>query len=154
MRVYLDTRSLQRPLDSRTQIRIVLEAEAVLGVLALCEAGEIELVSSDALRFELSQAPSPARQEFGRQVLSLAKVFVPLSRSPEERARETNEAGIRPLDALHPASSEAAQADCFCTCDDRLLRKARVLQNIKVRVVSPLELIQEIEHGATGKTSG
>lgn len=154
MRVYLDTCSLQRPLDSRTQIRIALEAEAVLGVLALCEAGEIELVSSDALRFEVGQAPSPARQEFGRQVLALARVFVPLSRSLEERAREMNEAGIRPLDALHLASSEAAQADCFCTCDDRLLRKARVVQNIKVRVVSPLQLIQEIEHGGTGKTSG
>jgi hypothetical protein len=48
MRVYLDRYSPQRPLDSKTQVRIVLEAEAVLGILALCEAGSIELISSEA----------------------------------------------------------------------------------------------------------
>ena len=44
IRIYLDTCSIQRPLDSKTQIRIALEAEAVLGILALCEEGAVELV--------------------------------------------------------------------------------------------------------------
>ena len=34
MRIYLDTCSLQRPLDDRHQVRIALEAEAVLAILA------------------------------------------------------------------------------------------------------------------------
>lgn len=33
----LDTRSLQRPLDDRSQVRIRLEAEAVLSVIDLVE---------------------------------------------------------------------------------------------------------------------
>lgn len=37
MKVYLGTSCLQRPLDSRTQVRICLEAEAMVGVIALIE---------------------------------------------------------------------------------------------------------------------
>ncbi|MEK7249996.1 MAG: hypothetical protein AAB209_06175 [Bacteroidota bacterium] len=48
MKVYLDNCSLQRPLDSKTQTRIRLEAEAVLVIIALCDEGRIELISSDA----------------------------------------------------------------------------------------------------------
>ena len=40
MNVYLDTCSLQRPLDDQTQIRIRLEAEAVLAIIELLK--EIE----------------------------------------------------------------------------------------------------------------
>jgi predicted nucleic acid-binding protein len=152
MRVYLDTCCLQRPLDSKTQIRIALEAEAVLGILALCESGEVELVSSDVLAFEVSRTPNPARQEFASQALATAKVFVPLNSSLEGRARELNQAGISPLGALHLASAEEGHADCFCTCDDRLLRKARGAASPKVRAVTPLELIQEMEYGGRGKT--
>ena len=43
MKIYLDTCSLHRPLDSKTQIRIMLEAEAILGIIGLCETGQIEL---------------------------------------------------------------------------------------------------------------
>jgi len=32
-KVYLDLCSLQRPLDTKTQIRIAMEAEAVLGII-------------------------------------------------------------------------------------------------------------------------
>ena len=57
MKVYLDTCSLQRPLDSRTQIRIGLEAEAIMGIINLCEDGTLELVSSDVLLFESRRNP-------------------------------------------------------------------------------------------------
>ena len=50
MRIYLDMCSLQRPLDTKTQIRVAVEAEAILNILALWESGQIELVSSPALR--------------------------------------------------------------------------------------------------------
>jgi hypothetical protein len=37
IKVYLDLCAIQRPLDTLNQVRIVLEAEAVLGILALCD---------------------------------------------------------------------------------------------------------------------
>jgi hypothetical protein len=69
MKVYLDSCSLQRPLDSRNQIRIALEAEAVLGILALCEAGQLELISSDAPTFETAQIPHSIRREHALAIL-------------------------------------------------------------------------------------
>ena len=62
----------------------------------------------------------------------------------EERARLLNEAGLKPLDALHFACAVEAGADYFCTCDDRLLKRARVIHSGPPQVVSPLELIKEI----------
>jgi len=144
VRIYLDTCSLQRPLDSRTQIRIALEAEAVLGILDLCEAHRFELVSSDVLLFETRRNPNKTRLEYALALLSSASVFVPLDRAVEDRARQLHASGIRPLDALHLASAEAIRADYFCTCDDDLRRKAQAVQGLQTRAVSPLELVREI----------
>jgi predicted nucleic acid-binding protein len=145
MKVYLDTCSLQRPLDSKTQIRIILEADAILGVLSLCEAGSLELVASEVLGFEVGRNANLARQAFALEVLSKAKTFVAINEQVEQRARQLNRAGIKPLDALHLASAEAARVDYFCTCDDRLLAKARVLCDPATKTVSPIELIEELE---------
>jgi hypothetical protein len=40
MKIHLDTCSIQRPLDNKTQVRIILEAEAILGIIGLCDASE------------------------------------------------------------------------------------------------------------------
>lgn len=145
MRVYLDTCSLQRPLDSKTQIRIILEAESVLGILALCERGLLDLVASDALLFEIERNPNLARQEYALEVLAQASTFVELGEQVEKRAYELHRQGIKPLDALHLACAESVRVDYFCTCDDNLLRKARQIQDLQVQVTSPLELIAEVE---------
>jgi predicted nucleic acid-binding protein len=145
MKVYLDTCSLQRPLDSKIQIRIVLEAEAVLGVIGLCENGQIELVSSEVLMFEINRNPKMVRREFGREVLSKAGIFISLDDEIEQRAEVFGKVGIKPLDALHLASAEIGRADYFCTCDDQLLKKAKGMADLRTKVVTPVELIEEIE---------
>ena len=71
MKIYLDACSLQRPLDNKTQIRVALEAEAVLGVLALCEAGDLDLISSEVLAFEVARTPQLSRREYGSEMRSL-----------------------------------------------------------------------------------
>jgi predicted nucleic acid-binding protein len=145
MKIYLDNCSLQRPLDNRNQIRVGLEAEAVLGILALFESKKLDLISSEALLFEIDRNPNPARQEYAMQVLSKTTLFVPLEDGVEKRAREFESLGIKPLDALHLASAEKAHADYFCTCDNRLLKQARAIPDFKTRVSSPVELIEELE---------
>ena len=145
MRIYLDTCSIQRPLDSKTQIRIVLEGEAVLGILSLCEQSAAELISSEVLIFEAERNPNPARKEYARAVLSRAKIAVTLNEQVEKRARELNSTGFEPLDALHLASAEEVKADYFCTCDDRLLKRAKSFPSLKTRVMSPIELAEEME---------
>lgn len=124
MKVYLDMCSIQRPLDSKTQPRIAVEAEAVLAVLTLCEAGQVELMTSDILVFELERNPHPVRKEYALKVLAKATVSVTTDSYLEERARTFQAEGIKPIDALHLSSAVMAKADYFCTCDDRFLKRA------------------------------
>jgi predicted nucleic acid-binding protein len=145
MLIYLDTCSLQRPLDSKTHPRIHLESEAVLAFLGLCEAGGVQLATSEALSFEISRIPDEVRRGYAHQVMAMAAVHVETSDPVVERARAFQEAGIQPLDALHLASAVQGDADFFCTCDDKLLRRARSVETSRTKVVSPLELIQEID---------
>jgi predicted nucleic acid-binding protein len=112
---------------------------------SLYESGEIDLVSSDVLFFEIGRNPNPTRQRYALEVLSRAQVFVALTTWIEQRAKALDAVGIKPLDALHLASAESAQADYLCTCDNQFLRRAQDLKDIRVRVVSPIELIEEIE---------
>jgi predicted nucleic acid-binding protein len=148
MKLYLDNCSLQRPLDERSQVRIALEAEAVLAILSLCESEEVRLVSSHALLYEIRRSPIMARQEYALQVLSQAAELIELTDEVERRAGDFVAAGVKPLDALHLASAEAAGVDFFCTCDDRLLRKAQTLPNLAVEVRSPLDLASELTNGS------
>jgi predicted nucleic acid-binding protein len=144
VKIYLDMCSIQRPLDSKTQPRIAVEAEAILAALALCEAGQVELMSSDTLLFELGRNPHPVRKEYALKVLAKAVVFVPTDDDVVERTRTFQAEGMRPLDALHLASAVIAKAEYFCTCDDRFLKRAKAVNTGQTKVVSPLELVTEV----------
>lgn len=144
MRVYLDCCSLQRPFDDRRQPRINVEAEAVLTILALVESGDLELLSSEVLEFEIANTRDAQRQARVRDVLKLAGQVVKLTDETEAEAEIFVASGVTPIDALHLATASGAQADYFCTCDDPLLKKAKKFKRLKTKVVSPLELIAEV----------
>lgn len=59
MRIYLDTCSINRPLDDKSQVRIALEAEAILTILSACDMGAHTLVTSDILVYEVERNPHP-----------------------------------------------------------------------------------------------
>ncbi len=144
MLLYLDMCSLQRPLDDKAQLRIALEAEAILGILALSQSGGARLLSSDALEYEAGRNPHPLRKSHTEEVLARSVQVVRVSDEIEQRARTYNQAGLKPLDALHLACAVQAGADYFCTCDDQLLRRARLADTGSTKVVTPVELIGEI----------
>jgi hypothetical protein len=137
--------SLQRPLDDKAQLRVLVEAQAILGVLSLCESGKADLIASDALVFESDANPDAVRRDFAVQALAKASQFVKTDDELKARAQTFIAAGIKPLDALHLASAIAAQANFFCTCDDRFLKKARTLNTAPTKVVSPLELVLDFQ---------
>ncbi|MBI2803598.1 MAG: PIN domain-containing protein [Planctomycetes bacterium] len=137
--------SLQRPFDDKSQVRVLVEAQAVLGVLALCEAGEAELIASDALVFETEANLDAVRRDFAMQAIAKAAQFVATNEQVKSPAQTYIAANVKPLDPLHLASAVEAQADFFCTCDDRFLKKARALTVPPTKVVSPLELVSELQ---------
>lgn len=145
MKIYLDLCAIQRPLDTSNQIRIVLESEAILGIITFCDLGLVELLSSEALLYEGEQSTLPVRKEHTLSVLAKAKNILVVTEKEKSRATEIMQVGIKPLDALHIALAESGNADYFCTCDDKLLRNAKKLKNLAVKVINPVDLVQEIE---------
>lgn len=144
MRIYLDCCCLQRPLDDQRQPRIKVEAEAVLAVLAAVHAGEITLLGSEALEYEMMRIPDEQRREEAMAVLSLAGERLEVSETVEAFAESLECRGISPMDAVHLALASTARADFFTTCDDRLLRKAQDLPELACRVVSVFGLVSEV----------
>ncbi len=145
MTIYFDMCCLQRPLDDKSHLRVLVEAQAVLGVLALCELGIAELISSDAIIFETERCPDAFRRDFASQAIAKATRFIKTNDRVKLLAQSYIEGGVKPLDALHLASAVEAGADYFCTCDDRFLRKSRSMQTGRTTVVSPLELTTELQ---------
>jgi predicted nucleic acid-binding protein len=145
VKIYLDLCAIQRPLDTPNQIRIVLESEAVLGIITFCDSGQVELLSSEALLYEGEQSSLPIRKEHTLAILAKAKGIVNVTEKEKLRAAHLMTFGIKPLDALHMALAESGNADYFCTCDDPLLRNSKRVKDLMVKMVNPVDLVQEIE---------
>lgn len=145
MRVYLDLCAIQRPADDGRQQRVALEAQAVAGILARVEKGELELVCSTAILIEHARNPHQRRRDLTDDALSMASEIVAITPAVESRAERYRNRGLKPMDAAHLACAVEGGVDYFCTCDDRLLRGAGKLETGPTRVLGPLQLIQEIE---------
>lgn len=144
MKIYFDTCGLNRPLDDKTQPRIALEAEAVLAVLSFCNFGASSLVTSEILEFETSRNRNSQRRTYVFETLAMAEERILVTDEIRNRAKELEKIGLKTFDALHLACAEAGEVDYFCTCDDRFLKKAKLLKQLKLKIVSPLELAEEI----------
>jgi predicted nucleic acid-binding protein len=144
MRIYLDSCSLQRPLDDQTQPRIRIETEAVLAIFAAVQSGDLVLVSSEALEYELARIPDDQRRSEVAAVLTLAKEHIEVDAEGESLAESFEAIGIRPMDAVHLALASNAGVDFFATCDDHLLRKAKAVKKLGCKPVSVLALVLEV----------
>ena len=144
MRIYLDNCCLQRPLDDQTHPRIRVETEAVFAILTAVQAGEIQLLGSEALDYEVSRIPDEGRRMEVSAVLALATEYLEITDAVEAQALAFEQAGIYAMDAVHLAQASLANADFFCTCDDKLFRKARQLPNLGCGVSTLLRLLPEV----------
>ncbi len=144
MLIYLDTCCLQRPLDDRSQPRINIEAEAILTILGIIEKCRIDLISSEALDYEISRIPDRNRENQIREVLSISGKYVTIDDKIELKAKQYMKKGLKPMDALHLASALSANADYFSTTDDRFLKRAMQFDTSLLNVLSPLKLVTEI----------
>jgi predicted nucleic acid-binding protein len=132
-------------LDHANHLRILLEIEALIGIFALVDSGTIDLVSSEALELEIARIPAPIRRKYAGNLLGQATNSILVTEEIEQRAKYLVLLRIKPMDALHLACAETAAVDYFCTCDDHLLRRAKNISDLQTVVVSPLELIEELE---------
>jgi predicted nucleic acid-binding protein len=143
--IYLDTCCLNRPFDDQTQEHIHLEAEAVLLILARCEAHQWEWLGSAILDYEIAQTPDPERRARVSWLARHAHRTVAVDETITSRAMELERLGLGAFDALHIASAEAGQADVFLTTDQALLRRAaRLGETLSIPVANPLTWLREL----------
>lgn len=123
MVLYLDNSLLNRPFDDQRQPRIWLETLSFSLILSLIEAGEGRLVRSAVHRLENVRNPFALRRRWVEKCLQLAQTEVGIGDGMKSRALALESAGVKALDAWHLACAEAAEAERFLTCDDRLIRR-------------------------------
>jgi predicted nucleic acid-binding protein len=144
MRIYLDCCCLQRPFDDQTQPRIKVEAEAVLAILASVQAGDLSLLSSEALEYEVARIPEEGRRNAVLAILALANEHIEVTEDVEALAESLESQGVRAIDAVHLALASTTRADYFSTCDDKLLRTGQTISALECKVVSVLGLVPEV----------
>lgn len=144
-KIYFDTCCINRPFDDQTQVRVRLEAEAVLGILSRIENGEWEWVGSEVLMDEIEQTPDTQRLSRVKLLSDFVQEVVEVNEKEVKRAKELQKEGFQVFDALHIACAESAKVDVFLSTDDRLLKQAkRVSKRLKVRVENPLAWVEEM----------
>ena len=143
-KIYLDVCCLNRPFDDQTQARIRLEAEAVLIILAQCEAGRWEWISSEVVDIEIERTPDLERRQRVQILASHAQRTIAVGQSEVKRAQQLESLDIATYDALHLACAESGEVEVFLTTDDELLRRSAALkEQLRVRVENPLAWLSQ-----------
>ncbi len=132
MRLYLDLCCFNRPYDDQSHVRIRLETEAKLSLQEQIRAGVHELLWSSILDFENSKNPFVEHLHAIAQWSVLASNYVKIDPDVLSYAETLTARGVHAFDALHLACAVVGKADVFITTDDRLLRQASHLSEIKV----------------------
>jgi predicted nucleic acid-binding protein len=144
VRIYLDTCCLNRPFDEQTDERVILETQAILGIIDRCETDDVWFFfSSDVLDDEISRIVHPVKKQKVESLYQSAAVHIDLNDVIIEQAKEQERFGLRPYDSLHLACAEYAQADVLLTTDRKFINKAKQ-KKLKTRVVNPLVWLMEI----------
>ncbi|MGV6816617.1 MAG: hypothetical protein ACWA44_05020 [Thiotrichales bacterium] len=140
----IQTTPTPTPLDDQTQARIRVETEAVLAILAAVESNDIELLGSEALEYEINRIPDQQRRLDVLAILTLANERIIITEQVEKLVGVLESQGARPMDAIHLALASVAKADYFVTCDDQLLRKGQLINELSCKVISVLDFLVEV----------
>lgn len=146
IRVYLDTSAYNRPFDDQTQPKIFLETQAVVIILQMVEVRAVELISSSVLEYENSRNPYPIKQEAMSRYLQLAESRQEVDEAIRQRSKGLEQNGLKAIDALHVACSEAAKSDYFITCDKRLINRC---SGLTMKVINPVDFILEMSNDSS-----
>jgi len=144
LRVYMDVCCLSRMFDDQTQEKIRFETEAIISILNRCNTrSDWELIGSDAIVFEASNAPDAVKKQ---KVLLLHEGASERLKSNDEikaRAAKFCKTNIKPMDSLHLAIAEYANADVILTTDSKFLKAAK-RSEAKVHISNPLDFYLEV----------
>ncbi|MBI3258623.1 MAG: hypothetical protein HYZ54_03960 [Ignavibacteriae bacterium] len=117
-----------------------METDAVIELVAKTERGDIILLWSSVLDYEIINNPNKEITGAIMNVANVCKLNIDLTDELINRATMISTQGIDYFDALHFACSEKLNADIFVTVDDKLLKKLNRITT-HVQCVNPLTYI-------------
>lgn len=141
MRIYLDNCCFNRPFDDQSQIRIRLEAEAKLKIQEEIRSGHVQLAWSYILDYENGKNPYEERKDRIKGWRKYAVLDIQESSELIGTAARLKEKGLQKIDCLHVACAVIAKCDYFLSTDDKILRCAMQIDDIKVN--DPIGFIKE-----------
>lgn len=142
MKIYLDNCCFNRPFDDQSQLRIRLESEAKLKIQEDIRSGLYQLVWSYILDYENSKNPFRERREQIAKWRAYSEVDIEGDEETVKLAVLVSRHGIKKIDSLHIACAIKAKAEYFLTTDDGVLKKATLIQG--VRITDPIGFIKEV----------
>jgi predicted nucleic acid-binding protein len=142
MKLYLDNCCFNRPFDDQSQIRIRLETEAKLKIQEETRSGTFQLIWSYILDYENNRNPYQERKVRIKKWKKYAVEDIEENSKVIETAKQLNEKGFHKIDSLHIACAIIAKCEYFLTTDDQILKRARLLNDIKIN--DPIGFIKEI----------
>ena len=141
--VYLDYNCFQRGFDDPRQARIQMEALACQELFVRAEVETIRLIWSFMHEDETLLCPFSERKYEVLRLSVLCKVHVKPDEDIRTLAKALQERGkLAARDAVHLACASHAGADCFLTCDSRLLKQAKRLR-LGMEVMNPVDYIRQ-----------
>jgi hypothetical protein len=113
--------------------------------------GEIEIVSSDYVKYEVEQIENPFKRKDVRGFeRTLSSLNVASSRQLIALAKELiSRCGLNSLDALHVSAACLGEVDFFLTCDDELLNRKDCVERLaaekkyRLKVRNPIIYLRE-----------
>ncbi|ADI64950.1 hypothetical protein [Trichormus azollae] len=141
----MDSSCFCRIVDDPVQYRLRLQTEAVVSILEFCDRGNLMLVSSDALEFQLQKIPDTGHRDQILAFLGAANIFIESNGNIKSRVETLCNIGFTCYDSLHLFSiCRSSGINIFLTTDDRLLRKARsYINDVKISVANPVNWLMD-----------
>jgi hypothetical protein len=112
VRVYFDVSCLNRPYDDQRQLRVRLEAEAILLALRQVDIGEWAHLSSDMAVVEINAMPDEERRRRVLAMLPAAGDIMAVVSDVLARAADVQRLGFGAADAVQVAAAEAQRPTC------------------------------------------
>ena len=136
---------MNRPFDEQTDERVILETEAILGIIDHCETdNDWCFFSSDVLDDEISRIVHPIKKQKLLALYHSASTHIAINDTIIEQAKMYEQYGLCPFDSLHLACAEYARADVLLTTDKKFVRHANQSTILQTRVANPLVWLMEV----------
>ncbi len=152
MLIYCDTNVYHRPFNDQTLPRIRGEATAFAKIVEWVEGGELDLLKSEILEFEIEQNRDT---ELKAKVLSYLRLCKFDLRAADEQLalaqRLEKECRFRGRDALHIAAACLGRATYCVSCDNRMTKRAKCCAKVtkengfEVILIGPEEIVRLLE---------